>query len=104
MQKVDVKIVKWIEEGFTLYKNNFATLVLASVIALVLSMVTIGILAGPMIAGLIIVTLQLLRKEKPNCRKCTNNNAKKRDCFTLNAMKRPTCWVCWVVSQINMTG
>ncbi len=65
MQKVDVKIVKWIEEGFTLYKNNFATLVLASVIALVLSMVTIGILAGPMIAGLIIVTLQLLRKEVP---------------------------------------
>ncbi len=47
MQKVDVKIVKWIEEGFTLYKNNFATLVLASVIALVLSTVTIGILAGP---------------------------------------------------------
>jgi uncharacterized membrane protein len=65
MQKVDVKIVKWIEEGFTLYKNNFATLVLASVIALVLSTVTIGILAGPMIAGLIIVTLQLLRKEVP---------------------------------------
>jgi uncharacterized membrane protein len=65
MQKVDVKIVKWIEEGFTLYKNNFATLVLASVIALVLSAVTIGLLTGPMVAGLIIVTLQLLRQEEP---------------------------------------
>ena len=65
MQKVDVKIVKWIEEGFTLYKNNFATLVLASVIALVLSAVTIGLLTGPMVAGLIIVTLQLLREEEP---------------------------------------
>jgi uncharacterized membrane protein len=31
----------------------------------VLSSVTIGILAGPMIAGLVIVTLRLLRKEHP---------------------------------------
>ena len=65
MQKVDVKIGKWIEEGFNLYKNNFVILVLASVIALVLSTVTIGILTGPMIAGLIIIALRLLRKDDP---------------------------------------
>jgi uncharacterized membrane protein len=65
MQKVDVKIGKWLEEGFTLYKNNFKTLVLAAIIGLVLSTVSIGILAGPMIAGLIIMTLQLNRKVDP---------------------------------------
>lgn len=65
MQKVDVKIFEWIEQGWQLYRNNFGTLVLASVIGLVLSAITIGILTGPMIAGLIIVTLQLLRKEEP---------------------------------------
>jgi uncharacterized membrane protein len=65
MEKVDVKFGEWIEEGFNLYKINFGTLVLVSVIALALSTVTIGILAGPMIAGLVIVTLQLLRKEVP---------------------------------------
>ncbi len=65
MQKTDVKIGKWIEEGFNLYKNNFTTLVLAALIALVLSTVSIGILTGPMIAGLIIITLQLLRKADP---------------------------------------
>jgi hypothetical protein len=65
MEKVDVKFGEWIEEGFNLYKINFGTLVLVSVIALALSTVTIGILAGPMIAGLAIVTLQLLRKEEP---------------------------------------
>lgn len=65
MQKTEVKIGKWLEEGFNLYKNNFATLVLASIIALVLSTVTIGLLTGPMIAGLIIITLQLLRKKEP---------------------------------------
>ena len=36
MEKIDVKFGEWIEEGFNLYKNNFGTLVLASVIALVL--------------------------------------------------------------------
>ena len=65
MQKTDVKIGKWIEEGFNLYKHNFTTLVLAALIALVLSTVSIGILTGPMIAGLIIIALQLLRKEEP---------------------------------------
>jgi uncharacterized membrane protein len=65
MQKINVKLGKWIEEGFNLYKNNFGTLVLASVIALVLSTITIGILTGPMIAGLIIVALQFLRKQEP---------------------------------------
>jgi len=65
MQKVDVKIGKWIEEGFILYKNNFGILVLASIIAVVISTVTIFLLFGPMMAGLIVITLQLLRKEKP---------------------------------------
>ena len=30
MQKVDVRFGKWIETGFSLYKTNFGTLVLAS--------------------------------------------------------------------------
>ena len=65
MQKTEVNIAQWIEAGFNLYKNNFTTLVLAALIALVLSTVTIGILTGPMIAGLIIIALQLLRKADP---------------------------------------
>jgi uncharacterized membrane protein len=65
MQKTEVNIVQWIEAGFNLYKNNFTTLVLAALIALVLSTITIGILTGPMIAGLIIITLQLLRNADP---------------------------------------
>ena len=65
MQKTNVKLGEWIETGFNLYKNNYTTLVLAALIALILSTVTIGILTGPMIAGLIIITLQLLRKTEP---------------------------------------
>ncbi|MGD8286723.1 MAG: hypothetical protein PVG08_21580, partial [Desulfobacterales bacterium] len=65
MQKVQVKFGDWIERGFNLYKNNFGTLVLASILVVVLSTVTIGILAGPMLAGLALVILALLDKKSP---------------------------------------
>lgn len=65
MQKVQVKFGSWIERGFNLYKVNFTTLVLASVFAVVLGTVSIGILAGPMLAGLAIVTLGLLDQTDP---------------------------------------
>ena len=65
MQKVQVKFGDWIERGFNLYKNNFGTLVLASILVVVLSTVTIGILAGPMLAGLALVILFLLDKKSP---------------------------------------
>ena len=65
MQKVQVNFGDWIEKGFILYKDNFGTLVLASIIAVVLSVVTVGILAGPMIAGLSMVILDLLNKKEP---------------------------------------
>jgi hypothetical protein len=65
MSKVQVKFGDWIEGGFHLYKANFGTLVLASVFAVVISTVTAGILAGPMLAGLVLMTLQLLDRKEP---------------------------------------
>jgi uncharacterized membrane protein len=65
MQKVQVNFGDWIEKGFILYKDNFGTLVLASILVMALSVVTVGILAGPMIAGLSIVILDLLNKKEP---------------------------------------
>ncbi len=65
MNKVQVKFGVWIEGGFNLYKANFGTLVLASVFVVVISTVTAGILAGPMLAGLVLVTLQLLDRKAP---------------------------------------
>jgi hypothetical protein len=65
MEKVEVKFGEWIENGFNLYKNNFGILVLASLIAVVLSAVTVGILAGPMFAGVLLITLGLFDKQEP---------------------------------------
>ena len=60
-----VKFGEWIEAGFALYKENFVVLVLASLIATILSAVTLGILSGPMFAGLIIIILACLDKKEP---------------------------------------
>ena len=65
MDEVEVKFGEWIEKGFNLYKENFGILVLASLIAVVLSMVTVGVLAGPMAAGVILITLGLVDKKEP---------------------------------------
>ena len=65
MSKVQVKFGDWIEKGFNLYKANFGTLVLASVFVVVIGTITVGILAGPMLAGLALVTLQLLDRKEP---------------------------------------
>jgi uncharacterized membrane protein len=65
MEKVQVKFGDWIENGFNLYKANFGVLVVASLIAVLLGSITFGILAGPMMAGLCVITLQLIDKKKP---------------------------------------
>ena len=59
MNDIQVDVGNWIKDGFDLYKNNFGVLVLASLIAVILSGATLGILAGPMCAGIILITLKL---------------------------------------------
>jgi uncharacterized membrane protein len=64
MEDVEVKFGEWIEQGFNLYKENFGTLVLASLIAVVLSAVSVGVLAGPMFAGMLLITFGMLDKKE----------------------------------------
>ena len=65
MNKIEVKFGNWIEGGFNLYKANFGILVLASIFVVVIGAVTAGLLAGPMLAGLAMITLQLLDRKEP---------------------------------------
>lgn len=65
MEKVEVKFGEWFEEGFNLYKENIATLILAMLVAVLLSAVTLGILTGPMYAGFLFITLGLFDKVDP---------------------------------------
>ena len=65
MDKVQVKFWDWLEAGFNLYKQHFATLVLAAIIAFVLASITMGVLLGPLLAGLVLISLQLLDSTDP---------------------------------------
>ncbi len=65
MDKAEVKFGEWIENGFNLYKDNLGLLILTSLIAVLISAASFGILAGPMSIGVLLITLSLLDKEEP---------------------------------------
>ncbi|NLW55619.1 MAG: hypothetical protein GX050_03170 [Firmicutes bacterium] len=59
-----MNLINNIQESFNLYLKNFGLLVLASLIAGAITFVSLGILAGPMIGGLLVLGLKLIRGEK----------------------------------------
>ena len=65
MDRLKVNFGGWLEAGFGLYRHNFGTLVFASLLAILLSAATFGILAGPMLAGMLLITLGLLDEKDP---------------------------------------
>jgi hypothetical protein len=65
MSSMQSRFNEWFEQGFDLYKQNFSVLALASLIGGALSLVSMGLLAGPMIAGLIGIVLRLQNGSEP---------------------------------------
>lgn len=65
MNQVDVKFGEWLEKGFALYKEGIGTLIVAALLVLVISSATLGILAGPMLAGYVLIVLRLKDKTEP---------------------------------------
>jgi hypothetical protein len=65
MQKYEVKFGEWIEQGFNLYKENLAVLILSGLVVTLLGGITMGILAGPLTVGMILICLALVDKKEP---------------------------------------
>ncbi|MBL7076408.1 MAG: hypothetical protein ISS31_02950 [Kiritimatiellae bacterium] len=63
MATQQVKFGEWLGQGFDLFKENIGPLILVSLVAQLLAGISAGILAGPMMAGLAIVTLNLVDKK-----------------------------------------
>ena len=59
MKNDSADIGTWLERGFDLYRTNLEMLVPACAIAVVLGACTLGVLSGPMLAGLLAITLGL---------------------------------------------
>ena len=63
--KVDVKFSEWIQQGWELYKANIVVWIVASLLTIVISLATLGILSGPMMAGLAWMALMLVDQKEP---------------------------------------
>lgn len=61
----NVDIADALRRGFDLYKDNITTLLIATLLATIISILTVGILAGPMLAGLAYLTLGLIDRRQP---------------------------------------
>jgi hypothetical protein len=65
MEQLMVNLGEWFEKGFKLYRENFLKLIPVTFMALILTVTSVGILAGPMLSGVLIITLALLRRQHP---------------------------------------
>ncbi|MFH1475995.1 MAG: hypothetical protein ABIH24_00675 [Verrucomicrobiota bacterium] len=63
--KVEVRFSEWIQQGWELYKDNIGIWIVASLLAIVISGATLGILSGPMMAGLAWMALALVDRKEP---------------------------------------
>ena len=63
MQTIDIGSV--LNRGFELYKQNISTLLITTLLGAIIAGVSFGILAGPMYAGIVYVTLAFLDKKQP---------------------------------------
>ena len=65
MEPPQVHLSDWFEKGFQQYKENISVLIPATFIALIVSVCSAGILAGPMLSGMLMLTLGLLDGRTP---------------------------------------
>lgn len=63
MPNLDIGSV--LNRAFELYKQNISTLLITCLLGGIIAMVSFGILAGPMYAGIVYVTLGLLDRKQP---------------------------------------
>ncbi len=65
MQDTQLDYGKIIEKAFRIYKQHFTVLFVSHLLAILVSTFTAGLLAGPMLAGLVIIILSILDQKTP---------------------------------------
>ncbi len=65
MNRAQVPFESWLREAFSLYRKYFVTLLLSHMALLGVAVFSLGILAGPMAAGVVRITLDLLDDRRP---------------------------------------
>lgn len=97
-------IGKNIQESFGLYSRNFATLFLGSLVAGILSVVTLGILAGPLTGGMMMLCLKLSRGEKAGWNEIFAHFDQFYPTLLVTLLVCATSAVVWVIGSIPVIG
>jgi hypothetical protein len=64
-EPANISIGNWLSEGWQVYKENWLLMTLATLLGGFLTLVTVGILGGPMLTGLYRMAFKTLRGERP---------------------------------------
>jgi MFS family permease len=99
-----MEIGKNIQQSFNLYAKNFVTLLLACLITGIISAVTLGILAGPLIGGVIILGLKLLRGEEAKFNEVFGHFNQFIPTFPVTIMLWAASLAVWVIASIPFIG
>ncbi len=59
MTVLDVRFSDWIQKGFALFSTHASILLVSGLVAVAISGVTLGLLTGPMLAGMAVIVLNL---------------------------------------------
>jgi hypothetical protein len=59
MTVLDIRFSDWIQEGFSLFTRHATVLLVSGLVMVAISAVTLGLLLGPMLAGMTLIVLNL---------------------------------------------
>lgn len=76
-----IELGYWLSQGWHVYAENGLLMSLASLLGALLSVVTLGILAGPLLAGLYRMAFKTLRGERPEMSDLFNWDGRFLQCF-----------------------
>jgi hypothetical protein len=97
-------IGKSFQQAFDLYTKNFVTLFLACLVAGLLSMVTIGILAGPLFGGVLVLCIKLMRGEKGEVSEVFAHFDKFLPAFLVTLMLWGITILLWIIAFVPIIG
>jgi hypothetical protein len=63
--KIPIQLGDWLYRGWRLYSENWALMTMASLLGGFLSVCTVGLLAGPLMAGLFRMAFKTMKQERP---------------------------------------
>ena len=95
---------KNLQDSFNLYFKNFGILFLATFVTALLSSVTFGILAGPLAAGLLVLTLQLIQGEPGEFKEIFAHFDQFGPVFLLSLLFAAAMVVLFIVGLIPLIG